>query len=420
MSRRQFHRVVILGLLGALGLMSSARSETGLAANGQTAGTALWQLAAAKAPAKPTPAAAAPGIEIQPEEIERRRANAWTVGLVSGLLQGTYIRFAAELSVVLNKDEDLRVIPMVTPGAIQNIKDLIYLRGVDVAITQSDVLEYVKKTEKIPNLENRMVYITRLYYSEVQIFARQEFHTLQDLAGKRVNLHQPGTAPTLTGKILFDRLGIPIQASYLNNAIAIEKMKTGEIDALVQVTSKPNDLFTKFNGEGFHFIPIPEFDKFSDLYLPTTLTATDYPKLIGANEKVDTLAVSTLLAAYDWPENHDRYQRVARFIERLFEKLPELQDGAAFHPKWRDVNLAGTIPGWRQHRVAERLLRERKKQQTAAAAPAVAPATQTQFNEFLQQRGSVQIGNLPPEMRDALFQAFLEYVATHPQDGVTR
>src|SRR5215470_13404580 len=303
----------------------------------------------------PRPNATPPTADFQSDPAEKRRANAWTVGLAAGLLEGTYIRFAAELAMLLNKEDDLRVLPVITPGAIQNVKDLLYLRGIDITITQADVLEYFQKVEPIPKLAKRISYITRLYHSEVHVFARNEFRTLQDLAGKRVNLHQPGTAPTLTGRIIFDRLGIPIEASYLNNAIAIEKMRNGEIDALVQVTSKPNDLFNRFKAEGFHFISVPFSEKFADFYLPTDLATTDYPAWIKGDDKVDTLAVATVLAAYDWPENSDRFLRVSRFVDRLFEKFPELQK-PPFHVKWKDVNLATTIPGWRRHQAVDRIL----------------------------------------------------------------
>src|SRR5690349_7981737 len=40
--------------------------------------------------------------------------NAWTVGLAGGLLEGTFIRYAADIAKVLDDGDRLRVIPMVT------------------------------------------------------------------------------------------------------------------------------------------------------------------------------------------------------------------------------------------------------------------------------------------------------------------
>jgi TRAP-type uncharacterized transport system substrate-binding protein len=401
-------RAVVLGLLASCLFVSTGHVQTPVLKKQRPPAATIDRPPAAIDNADlPRPNATPPSADFQSDSAEKRRANAWTVGLASGLLEGTYIRFAAELAVVLNKEDDLRVLPVITPGAIQNVKDLLYLRGIDVTITQADVLEYFQKVEPIPKLANRLTYITRLYHSEVHVFARQEFRTLQDLRGRRVNLHQPGTAPTLTGRIVFDRLGIPIEASYLNNAVAIEKMKTGEIDALVHVTSKGNDLFNKFKGEGFHFIPVPFSEKFSDFYLPTDLAAADYPNLIKGDDKVETLAVATVLAAYDWPENTERFIRVSRFVDRLFEKFPELQK-PPFHPKWKDINLATTIPGWRRHQAVERILRELAGNNDQNGARA-------QFDDFVKQRGGAAIGT--PEGREALFRDFMERRA-HP-GGVT-
>jgi hypothetical protein len=65
--------------------------------------------------------------------------------------------------------------------------------------------------------------------------------------------------------------------------------------------------------------------------------------------------VPTVLAVYNWPKDSDRYRRIARFVDKLFAKWPTLQ-APPFHPKWRDVNLAATIPGWTRFDAAEAAL----------------------------------------------------------------
>src|SRR5258707_2279360 len=104
-----------------------------------------------------------------PDAELRARKNQWTVGVAGGLLAGSNMTFADELAQVLDDGDNLRISPMVTYGAAQNLDDLLYLRGVDVAITQSDVLEYFRTQRKTPNLEQRVHYITRLPVSEVHI-----------------------------------------------------------------------------------------------------------------------------------------------------------------------------------------------------------------------------------------------------------
>src|SRR5215203_6550836 len=126
--------------------------------------------------------------------------NAWTVGLAGGLLEGTFIRYAADIAKVLDDGDNLRVIPMVTFGAVGNVTDLLKLRGVDVAITQADVLDHFRREGKVPDIDNRIQYISPLFHAEVHIYAREEFKNLKDLAGKKVAFNTPGSAANLTGQ----------------------------------------------------------------------------------------------------------------------------------------------------------------------------------------------------------------------------
>src|SRR5262249_18089405 len=102
------------------------------------------------------------------------RKNNWTVGIAGGQLSGTYMTFADEMGQVLDDGDNLRVIPMVTYGAASNLDDLLYLRGVDIAVTQSDVFEYFRSQRKTVNLDSRINYIIRLPASELHILARKE------------------------------------------------------------------------------------------------------------------------------------------------------------------------------------------------------------------------------------------------------
>src|SRR5215510_10168695 len=92
-----------------------------------------------------------------PEEVIRQRQNNWTIGVAGGNLDGTYLRFADEIGKVLDDGDELRGLPTRARGAAGNLQDVIYLRGIDVAFTQSDVVEHFRN--KIPNLENRVHYV---------------------------------------------------------------------------------------------------------------------------------------------------------------------------------------------------------------------------------------------------------------------
>lgn len=285
-----------------------------------------------------------------------QESNEWTVGIAGGLLEGTNIRFAAEMAKVLDDRPNLRVLPIVTYGALGNVEDLLYLKGVDVTITSADVLDEYLRNGTLAHIKDRVRFICRFYINEVHVYVRPEIKTLEDLAGKKVSFNTVGSAANLTGGILFDRLHINAEKVFINNSIALEKMRTGEIAGVVHVTGKPTDLFTKFKPEpGFHFLPVPFTKNLLDYYVPTKLTSTDYPNLIPAGESVETIGVPQVLAVYNWPPETDRYRRVARFVEYFFNRFDQFQK-PPFHPKWKEINLASSLPGWTRFRAAEELL----------------------------------------------------------------
>ena len=83
----------------------------------------------------------------------RTKTNQGAIGIISGGVDGTYIRIAADLAAVLEEPGSLRILPVIGKGSVQNVADLLYLRGIDVAIVQSDVLAYVVREKSFPGIE---------------------------------------------------------------------------------------------------------------------------------------------------------------------------------------------------------------------------------------------------------------------------
>jgi len=75
------------------------------------------------------------------QETQKEKMNAWTVGLAGGLIEGAPLRLAAEMARVVDDGPNLHVLPIVTRGATENLNSLLYLRGVNTAIINSDALE---------------------------------------------------------------------------------------------------------------------------------------------------------------------------------------------------------------------------------------------------------------------------------------
>ena len=331
----------------------------------------------------------------------RNRKNMWTVGVAGGLMSGTNMTFADEMAQVLDDGDNLRVIPMVTYGAASNLEDLLYLRGVDVAVTQSDVFEYFKTQRKIANLDGRVNFILRLPISEMHLIAGKDIKTIEDLRGKKVNFGPAGSASSLTGTIVFQRFGVKVEPTLDDNPTAMQKLKSGEIAALIRVVGKPVDVLTKIPASaGLHLVPLPYSKMFGDFYTLGEFTSQEYPGLVPDGQTVDTIAVPSVLAVYNWPKNTDRYRRVARFVEALYTKWDKFQEPPR-HPKWRDINLAATVPGWTRSSAADDMLRKLRQDAIAAA-----PSSSGEFSAFLRTKTAATD---TPEQRDALFREFQQW-----------
>jgi len=327
------------------------------------------------------------------------KLNAWTVGLAGGQLEGAPIRFATEIARVVDDGENLHVLPIVTRGPAENVESLLYLKGVDAAIINTDALEQFRTL--VPNIQQRITYILNLFPSELHIFVRPEIKTLDDLKGKKVNFNTPGTAAAYSGPLIFDKLKLDVEKTFIPHQVALEQMRAGQNDmaAVVFITSKPVDAFVNGHWDpGFKFLPV-EFSDFG-FYLPSTLTSSDYPQLIPAGQEIQTIAVPTILAAFNWPKGSDRYKRVARLTDYLFTRLDKLQ-GPGFHPKWKDVNIEAKVPGLNRFPEAQDWLdRTAPPKLAAETSPGAAGDVPTLAGT---------IGRPTTREQERLFQEFLQW-----------
>jgi len=336
--------------------------------------------------------------EVRSDDALRASKNAWTVGIVGGLMSGAYMRFVNEMAQALDDGDNLRVLPIVSYGAASNLDDGLYLRGVDAAVTQSDVFEYFRTQRKTANLNKRVQYIIRLPISELHILARDDVKSLEDLRGKKVSFGPAGTGASLTGNIVFQRLGIKVEDVLIDQPTALQKLKAGEIDALARMVPKPIGFFSQIPANsGLHLVNIPFSKKFEDFYTLGEFTKAEYPNLLQGKDRIDTIAVPAVLAVYNWPEKTERYRKVQRFIQAMFTHWDKFQH-PPFHPKWKDINLAATVPGWTRFSAAEEMLQRLQAQDQQGQ--------KAEFQSFLNQQTHVPASAAE---REALFRQFLQW-----------
>jgi len=197
---------------------------------------------------------------------------------------------------------------------------------------------------------------------------------------------------------VFQRLGINVEQVLIDQPSALQKLQSGEIDAIARQIPKTIDFFSKIPANsGLHLVNIPYTKQFDDFYTLGEFTKEDYPNLLQGKDHIDTIAVPAVLAVYNWPKKSDRYRKVQRLIEYLFNRWDTFQH-PPYHAKWREINLAATVPGWTRYGVADEMLQHMAAQQQLSG----------DFQTFLSSQPHMPTSDAE---RDALFRQFLQWRA---------
>ena len=294
------------------------------------------------------------------------RTNKGVVGVISGAYGETYLRIASDLAAVLNEEDGLRVLPIAGQGSLQNIDDILHLKGVDVGIVQSDVLAHIKQNRLHAKISQRINYIAKLFNQEFHIIAGREIRSLQDLAGRTVSVGVKGSGAFITASAVFSTLGVDVSQVHYDTALALDKIRSGEIAAAAIVTGRPADAIRSLDGkDGLHLLPVPYAKPLRTAYLPARFTHLDYPGIIPKGANVPTISVDTVMAVYNWAPDSVRYARVVRFIKAFFERFEELKQPPR-HRKWREIALSAEVPGWQRFQPVKAILAEQVQKQRIA------------------------------------------------------
>jgi uncharacterized protein len=333
------------------------------------------------------------------------RINAHTIAVISGNVNAAWLTMAYDLSAVLDDGNKFRVLPVIGKGGAQNIRDVRYLKGIDLGFTVTTVLNKFRRSGEIGNIVDKIDYVTRLSDHDMHVVVRagSGVTSIGQLNGKKVNFSDMGSSTEVSARRVFKALGItPVEVN-MGQADAYEKMKSGEVAATIQFSATPAPAIAKLHSsDGFRLLPIPYDKPLQEDYLPATLTDADYPGLIPKGQSVKTIAYGAVLIAYNWPKDSDRYRRIAEFVDRFFSHFSEFQKPPR-HPAWRQVNLAADLPGWHRFPEAQAWLDSHRR------PPPKVSSEQTAFDQFLSQRGGVAGSQLSVEQRGLLFREFLNW-----------
>ena len=341
-------------------------------------------------------AAAAQQSSPGPDAVHIAQAQNITIGLIAGGPGSTDARIAAEIAQVVDDGDKLRVLPMLGHDSVQNIADLIFLKGVDIAIVHTDVLTQTMQRGMIPR-EGSVQYIAKLFQEEIHVLARKDITSLNDLNGKPVAVGATGSGTDLTSTALLEICHIVPKIVHDGQSFALSRLRRNEIAAMFIIGGKPEPMLQEIEaGTGLHFVPIPLNARLVDAYLPTTLDRQLYPNLVPPGPSIDTVAIGSVLITLAASSDTARAKRVNRFVDTLFDRFDQFRQ-PGFHPKWQEVNLAAQIPGWTRYPQAQNFLRS-----------AGDPSLRTSFDSYLNQSGQSTAG-ISNERREALFRDFLRW-----------
>jgi TRAP transporter TAXI family solute receptor len=371
-------------------------------------------------------------------EEQRRQTNDIAVTVITSGLSCTCARFAEDIRNVVNdlRPDGVRVLPVLGVGGLQNVNDLLFLKGIDLAVVDEDNLRLLKKRDPqlYSNVEQRVQYITKLYNSEFHVLARNDIKTYDDLRGKPVSFNLSDSQTEVTADNIFNALKLDVRRVNYDNDEAIKKLREGDIAAMIVLSGAPQAALAKLKKEdGVHFLaldaeslPNRDLRPILSEYLPAEITHEHYPNLIDEGKSVPTIANRALLVAYAAQEDTVRYKRVSKFVREFFGKIDQFHSSAR-HPKWSEVNLSAEIPGWTRFKPAAEWLAARRSAVMAMVPDQSNPAARTPaelrsaFERFIENfTTSSGQRSLSTRERDVLFVQFMQFLEPQGREQATR
>lgn len=316
------------------------------------------------------------------------------------------------MAAVVSRTADIRLLPVATGGGAGNLRDLLHLRGLDLAIVPANLLAQTKSVdaELGPGLRQRVAYVTHLHADEVHLLVGPGVSALDGLRRSRIAVPLDDGTADFTVRDVFERLGIEIEIVRLHPAAAIAQVRSGELPAAFFVGAKPLQFVAQVPKDGrLRLLALPFSKTMEQGYLPAVLRAEDYPALLPPGSTVETVATGAVLIANADRGNEDSARRVARFVQAFFGSVADLTP-LGRGSRWKELNLATPLPGWTRHPAAEEWLQSAREQQRAVL--------QRSFDEFLLATRPPGSPALTPVERKKLFDTFVEW--TRQSVGTTR
>jgi ABC-type amino acid transport substrate-binding protein len=262
---------------------------------------------------------------------------------------------------------NIRVLPIAGHGAVANVRDLLRLKGVDFAVLNSDIFPFLEQTRQYPNAQKQIRYVSHIYSQKVYLLARKEFKTIDDLRGRKLAVPSRGAGSHTTAMTLFNLLGIDV---VLHPGVELDDFDVGSFDGILLLGDElARARLSAQARRDLQVMPIGLVPPLRATYRPAVIEPQELPGVAVA-ENTETVAVSTLLAVYNWTSTQARFADVSSFSTRLFAALPRLRQNAS--SVWRQADVNAQIAGWSRYSAVQPA-RGLSKEQLAQLALAERP-----------------------------------------------
>jgi len=333
---------------------------------------------------------------------QQRRHNENALMILGGYPGTSYSMLAHDLADALGGRDGLRLLAVDAAGGVESLRDLLLLRGVDLALAPANVLVYVKQEATFgPSLQERLTYITQLYGEEVHILVGPGTDSFEKLRGGKIAVPPEDGNAEFAVRDLLRRLRIEAEVVKVAAPDAIDEVRSGAFAALVLVGGKPLRFVAGLPKDGsLRLLALPSTQALGEGYSPADFRSEDYPAMIPSGQTIDTASISAVLVTNNTAKSDESNRRITKFVPAFFGALSEFA-GPQRHPKWGEVNLAATLGGWPRFAAAKEWLDRTTQEQSASVQKA--------FEEFLRDNSPPGAPPISPSVRRQLFEEYVKW-----------
>ncbi|MEM7241356.1 MAG: TAXI family TRAP transporter solute-binding subunit [Pseudomonadota bacterium] len=281
-----------------------------------------------------------------------------SIGIMAGAWGDTSTVLGEELGRAIDGWSGVNVKVMFGRGSEQNIDDLLFLRGVDFAFLNTDVMTNLRISNPDHPALDALAYLTKVADAEMHLLVRKDsgINSIQDLRGRRVSYGNVGSGSALTSRLMLRLFNTNVTGVFLDTNLALFSLMDGEVDGVFVVGAKPLPILQNIQADdNLKLVPISFAAQLEGIYEEAAFDAADYPNLVE-DKLLPTISVPVVLAVYNkFAKNSVRYQNIVSFSDAFMETIPRLQQPPR-HPKWQELDLDAEVEGWQRFSYFEDLI----------------------------------------------------------------